>query len=84
MAKEKAEELEEFQEPVGGMSGREEEPEAKRRRSDKQVGIISLKVPYSTHLHVYLSSWTPAVVLLLPSLVSLVPSECGLTWGGGL
>ncbi|XP_068439962.1 DNA mismatch repair protein Msh2 [Clinocottus analis] len=36
MAKEKAEELEEFQEPAGEKS--EEEPEAKRRRTDKQVG----------------------------------------------
>jgi len=34
MAKEKAEELEEFQEPAGEKS---EEPEAKRRRTDKQV-----------------------------------------------
>ncbi|XP_003441937.1 DNA mismatch repair protein Msh2 [Oreochromis niloticus] len=37
-AKEKAEELEEFQEPAGDMSEQEEEPEAKRRRTDKQVG----------------------------------------------
>uniref|UniRef100_A0A8C3A9W7 DNA mismatch repair protein n=1 Tax=Cyclopterus lumpus TaxID=8103 RepID=A0A8C3A9W7_CYCLU len=35
MAKEKAEELEEFQEPAGETS---EEPEAKRRRTDKQAG----------------------------------------------
>ncbi|XP_056285189.1 DNA mismatch repair protein Msh2 isoform X1 [Pseudoliparis swirei] len=35
MAKEKAEELEEFQEPAGEKS---EEPEAKRRRTDKQEG----------------------------------------------
>uniref|UniRef100_A0A8C9YGE7 DNA mismatch repair protein n=1 Tax=Sander lucioperca TaxID=283035 RepID=A0A8C9YGE7_SANLU len=35
MAKEKAEELEEFQEPAGES---EEEPESKRRRTDKQVG----------------------------------------------
>ncbi|XP_029311564.1 DNA mismatch repair protein Msh2 [Cottoperca gobio] len=38
MAKEKAEELEEFQEPAGERSEQEEEPEAKRRRTDKQVG----------------------------------------------
>ncbi|XP_070782772.1 DNA mismatch repair protein Msh2 isoform X2 [Enoplosus armatus] len=38
MAKEKAEELEEFQEPAGEKSELEEEPEAKRRRTDKQVG----------------------------------------------
>ncbi|XP_033466389.1 DNA mismatch repair protein Msh2 [Epinephelus lanceolatus] len=38
MAKEKAEELEEFQEPAGDKSEQEEEPEAKRRRTDKQVG----------------------------------------------
>ncbi|CAB1441500.1 unnamed protein product [Pleuronectes platessa] len=38
MAKEKAEELEEFQEPAGGTSTQEEEPEAKRRLTDKQVG----------------------------------------------
>nr|XP_046232402.1 DNA mismatch repair protein Msh2 [Scatophagus argus] len=38
MAKEKAEELEEFQEPAGEKSDREEEPEAKRRRTEKQVG----------------------------------------------
>uniref|UniRef100_A0A8C5HRN0 DNA mismatch repair protein n=1 Tax=Gouania willdenowi TaxID=441366 RepID=A0A8C5HRN0_GOUWI len=37
MAREKAEELEEFQELVGD-SEQGEEPEAKRRRSDKQVG----------------------------------------------
>ena len=38
MAKEKAAELEEFQEPGGAESDqREEEPEAKKRRSDKQV-----------------------------------------------
>ena len=37
MAKEKAEELEEFQEPAGGTSTQEEEPEAKRRLTDKQV-----------------------------------------------
>ncbi|XP_059180435.1 DNA mismatch repair protein Msh2 [Centropristis striata] len=38
MAKEKADELEEFQEPAGEKSEQEEEPEAKRRRTDKQVG----------------------------------------------
>ncbi|KAM7381423.1 hypothetical protein PAMA_012315 [Pampus argenteus] len=38
MAKEKAEELEEFQEPAEEKSEQEEEPEAKRRRTDKQVG----------------------------------------------
>ncbi|XP_018530855.1 DNA mismatch repair protein Msh2 [Lates calcarifer] len=38
MAKEKAEELEEFQEPAGEKSEQDEEPEAKRRRTDKQVG----------------------------------------------
>ena len=39
VAKEKAEELEEFQEPAGDKSEQEEEPEAKRRRTDKQVGL---------------------------------------------
>lgn len=39
MAKEKAEELEEFQEPAGEKSEQDEEPEAKRRRTDKQVGL---------------------------------------------
>ncbi|XP_023196952.1 DNA mismatch repair protein Msh2 [Xiphophorus maculatus] len=38
VAREKAEELEEFQEPVGDDSKRDEEPEVKRRRTDKQVG----------------------------------------------
>ncbi|XP_037319354.2 DNA mismatch repair protein Msh2 [Pungitius pungitius] len=38
MAKEKAEELEEFQEPAGEKSEEEKEPEAKRRRKDRQVG----------------------------------------------
>nr|XP_019938753.1 PREDICTED: DNA mismatch repair protein Msh2-like [Paralichthys olivaceus] len=38
MAKEKAEELEEFQEPAGETLTQEEEPEAKRRLTDKQVG----------------------------------------------
>ncbi|XP_029383227.1 DNA mismatch repair protein Msh2 [Echeneis naucrates] len=38
MAKEKAEELEEFQEPPGEESKETEEPEAKRRRTDKQAG----------------------------------------------
>ncbi|XP_076615909.1 DNA mismatch repair protein Msh2 [Chaetodon auriga] len=38
MAKEKADELEEFQEPAGEQSEKEEEPEAKRRRTDKQEG----------------------------------------------
>ncbi|XP_023140173.2 DNA mismatch repair protein Msh2 isoform X1 [Amphiprion ocellaris] len=38
VAKEKAQELEEFQEPTGEKSEQEEEPEAKRRRTDKQVG----------------------------------------------
>ncbi|XP_056222859.1 DNA mismatch repair protein Msh2 [Seriola aureovittata] len=38
MAKEKAEELEEFQDPAGQKLDKEEEPEAKRRRTDKQVG----------------------------------------------
>ncbi|XP_074518944.1 DNA mismatch repair protein Msh2 [Halichoeres trimaculatus] len=38
LAKEKAEELEEFQEPAAEKSEKEEEPEAKRRRSEKQVG----------------------------------------------
>lgn len=37
MAKEKAVELEEFQDPAGEKSDKEEEPEAKRRRTDKQV-----------------------------------------------
>lgn len=39
MAKEKAEELEEFQEHAGEKSEQEEEPEAKRRRTDKQVRL---------------------------------------------
>ncbi|CAJ1080210.1 DNA mismatch repair protein Msh2 [Xyrichtys novacula] len=43
MAKEKAEELEEFQEPAGEKSGQDEEPEAKRRRSEKQVGEILIQ-----------------------------------------
>ena len=43
MAKEKAEELEEFQEPAGEESEQEEEPEAKRRRTDKQVGLKRLQ-----------------------------------------
>ncbi|XP_060950898.1 DNA mismatch repair protein Msh2 [Limanda limanda] len=38
MAKEKAEELEEFQEPAGGASTQEEGPEAKRRLTEKQAG----------------------------------------------
>lgn len=38
-AKEKAEELEEFQEPAGDKPAQEEEPEAKRRRTDKQVRL---------------------------------------------
>lgn len=38
MAKEKAEELEEFQEPAGE-SEQEDKPEAKRRRTEKQVGV---------------------------------------------
>lgn len=41
MAKEKAEELEEFQEPAGEKSEQVEEPEAKRRRTDRQVGLCS-------------------------------------------
>lgn len=45
MAKEKAEELEEFQEPAGEKSEQEEEPEAKRRRTDKQVGLPVLQHP---------------------------------------
>lgn len=36
-AKEKAEELEEFQQPAGGASDKGEEPQAKRRLVDKQV-----------------------------------------------
>lgn len=38
-AKEKAEELEEFQEPAGDKSEQEEEPKAKRRRTEKQVRL---------------------------------------------
>ncbi|KAI3365117.1 hypothetical protein L3Q82_010238 [Scortum barcoo] len=38
MAKEKAEELEEFQEPAQEKPEQDEEPEAKRRRTDKQEG----------------------------------------------
>ncbi|XP_006791330.2 DNA mismatch repair protein Msh2 [Neolamprologus brichardi] len=37
-AKEKAEELEEFQEPAGDELEQEEEPKAKRRKTDKEVG----------------------------------------------
>lgn len=40
MAKEKAEELEEFQEPAGEKSEQRDEPKAKRRRTDKQVGDL--------------------------------------------
>lgn len=47
VAKEKAEELEEFQEPAGKTSEQEEEPEAKRRRTDKQVGLYFI---FSTNL----------------------------------
>lgn len=39
-AKEKAEELEEFQQPAGGASDKEEEPQAKRRLMDKQVSPV--------------------------------------------
>ena len=42
MAKEKAEELEEFQEPAGEEAEAEAEPEAKRRRTDKQVRVDPL------------------------------------------
>lgn len=38
-ARDKAEELEEFQEPAGDEPEQEEEPEAKRRRTDKQVRL---------------------------------------------
>uniref|UniRef100_A0A1A8FMC9 DNA mismatch repair protein n=2 Tax=Nothobranchius korthausae TaxID=1143690 RepID=A0A1A8FMC9_9TELE len=38
VAKEKAAELEEFQEPAGDVMKQDEEPEAKRRRTDRQVG----------------------------------------------
>lgn len=38
MAREKAEELEEFQESAA-VEEEEEEPDAKRRRTDKQVGL---------------------------------------------
>lgn len=40
-AKEKAEELEEFQQPAGGTSDKEE-PQAKRRLMDKQVKVLLL------------------------------------------
>lgn len=50
MAKEKAEELEEFQEPEGEKSEQEEEPDAKRRRTDKQVGVNFL---LSSQLNIY-------------------------------
>lgn len=39
-AKEKAEELEEFQQPAGGALGKEEEPQAKRRLMDKHVSVL--------------------------------------------
>lgn len=42
VAREKAEELEEFQDPAGEKSEQEEEPEAKRRRMDKQVRQVVL------------------------------------------
>lgn len=51
MAKEKAEELEEFQEPAGESEQQEEEPEAKRRRTEKQVGVNF------TVLQLYLFVW---------------------------
>lgn len=41
-AKEKAEELEEFQEPAGETSEQEEGPEAKKQRTDKQVRASSI------------------------------------------
>lgn len=44
-AKEKAEELEEFQQPAGGtcrLLEEEEEPQAKRRLMDKQVSVLPL------------------------------------------
>lgn len=50
MAKEKAEELEEFQEPAGEKSEQEEEPEAKRRRTDKQVGLQFSSILLSSQL----------------------------------
>lgn len=39
VARDKAEELEEFQEPVGDDPNQAEEPEAKRRRTEKQVSL---------------------------------------------
>lgn len=47
-AKEKAEDLEEFQELAGSQSKREDEPEAKRRRTEKQVMVIFHR-PSSCH-----------------------------------
>lgn len=65
MAKEKAEELEEFQEPAGEKSEQVEEPEAKRRRTDRQVGLCS---PTIHHHHLCVGPFrvivTPPVVFL--------------------
>lgn len=49
MAKEKAEELEEFQEPAGENSEQRDEPEAKRRRTDKQVGVQHYGILLTTY-----------------------------------
>lgn len=48
MAKEKAEELEEFQEPAGEKLEREEGPDSKRRRLDQQVGAAPPTCSVST------------------------------------
>lgn len=58
MAKEKAEELEEFQEPAGEESSQEEGPEAKRLRTDKQVCWLLWLMVY----HVY-NTWKDGVAI---------------------
>lgn len=68
MAKEKAEELEEFQQPAGGASAEGEEPEAKRRLVDKQVSVVPSEVvhfqtssPDSSKVsHVFAASCCPS------------------------
>lgn len=49
-AKEKAEELEEFQQPAGGALNKEDEPQAKRRLMDKQVSVLPLTFRPTVHL----------------------------------
>lgn len=49
-AKEKAEELEEFQQPGGGPSDKDEEPQVKRRLMDKQVSDLQFRKPRVSHV----------------------------------